>query len=186
MDFDFSKPYEKPGTYNSAIKFIDKLWAYSAELVDKVPQPENEANSNNSSISPSSDSLKIKAERKKQNEEDSRRTIEYWRKPKQGAQPGHKGVARALVSECDVDKLIKISPDKTCQKCSASLNGKQVRRRKQVIDIIKGSVFVTQYQLLGGQCHQCNKRYCASLPDDVPKGLFSDTVHAKIGYLSGT
>ena len=41
MDFDFSKPYEKPGTYNSAIKFIDKLWAYSAELVDKVPQPEN-------------------------------------------------------------------------------------------------------------------------------------------------
>ncbi len=134
---------------------------------------------------PSSDSLKIKAKRKKQNEDDSKRTIEYWRKTKQGAQPGHKGVGRALVATQDTDEIIELYPDKTCKKCSAALNGKQVRRRKQVIDIIKGSVFVTEYQLLGGQCHQCNKRYCASLPDDVPKGFFSDTVHAKIALLTG-
>ena len=65
MDFDFSKPYEKPGTYKSAIQFIDKLWAYTAQLSDKLSQSKNEANSNNSSMPPSSDSLKIKAERKK-------------------------------------------------------------------------------------------------------------------------
>ena len=60
MNFDFSKPCEKPGTYKSAIQFIDKLWAYPAQLSDKFSQSKNEVNSNNSSMPPQVIHLKSK------------------------------------------------------------------------------------------------------------------------------
>lgn len=185
MDFDFSKQPVIPRTEQGMVNMIMKLWTYGALMKDKYAQTQNPANSSNSSMPPSSDSLKIKAEKKKENEDWRKRTAEYWRKRKQGGQPGHKGFGRALINTNEVDKVIEIIPDKICKKCSTPTNGRQVRRRKQVIDIIHGSVFITEYQLLGGQCYKCNKRYCGKLPDEVPKGLFSDEVLAKVSLLTG-
>ena len=115
MDFDFSKQPVIPSTQKSMVNMINHLWLHCISQEEQIAKFKNQANSNNSSMPPSSDSLKIKAERKKQKEDDSRRTIEYWRKPKQGAQPGHKGIGRCLVAIEEVDEIIKLYPDKTCK-----------------------------------------------------------------------
>ena len=93
MDFDFSKPYPKPGSYKSAIQFLDKLWAFSAQMNDKLSRT-TQANSINSSLPPSSDSLKIKAERKK--EDWQKRAPNYWKKRKQGDSLAIKFMADSL------------------------------------------------------------------------------------------
>ncbi len=185
MNFDFTLSAPKPKSLLEANKLIDSLWQHCKKSNDTSTSSPSQANSSNSSLPPSSDSIKIKAEKQKERLDWKKKTSKYWKEPKHGAQPGHIGRGRSLIPVDKVDKVISLYPDESCSHCQSKVKGRQLRRRKQIFDIKNGSGFVTEYQLYGGQCSKCNKRYCAKLPSDIPSGLFGDDVIAKISLLTG-
>lgn len=138
-----------------------------AGLNDRLRQ-----NSANSSLPPSSDSP---FEQSQSRRESSTR--------KQGAQTGHREVGRRLLPETEVDRMIELRPTQ-CRACGALLLGADARpARRQIIDLVDGRAFVTEYRRHRLRCLSCRFVNCARW--SVEAGTFGASVSAMVAYLTG-
>ncbi len=149
---------------------IERLEQYVIQLKERLRQ-----NSANSSLPPSSDSPfgEITGQRQLSG-------------CKQGAQPGHTGVGRRLLSETEVDKIIDLYPEQ-CANCGALLLGEDCTpTRRQLIELANGQAFVTEYRrhrLRCLVCHRLNRPEWSRETEDG--GVFGASVKAMVGYLTG-
>jgi hypothetical protein len=72
MDFAFSENAPKPSTLGKSHTLIAKLWQYCADISEQLSnaQAKLQTNSSNSSLPPSSDSIREKAERRNNTDDD--------------------------------------------------------------------------------------------------------------------
>ena len=120
---------------------IERLEEKVIQLKERLRQ-----NSANSSLPPSSDSPF--GETPAQRQPSGR---------KQGAQPGHPGFGRRLLSETEVDKIIDLHPEQ-CATCGALLLGEDCTpTRRQVIELANGQAFVTEYRRHRLRCLVCHR-----------------------------
>jgi transposase len=189
IELDFSKPVPKPASLEACHSIIDALWAFCGnvpkelELLKQeviVLKKENTAlkerlntNSNNSSKPPSTD---IKKRNKKKNHKGS------GRHP--GGQPGHKGVFRKLVPIEQVDAVVTCPPPDKCQDCNVSLSPIKEIIRHQVYEIPLPRYEITEYQILQGFCHCCQKTYRGETPAEVGRRGFGVRVHSSVALLT--
>jgi transposase len=100
-----------------------------------------------------------------------------------GAQPGHKGSARALVDEEEVDQIIECKPAEVCE-CGAAVEMVDDEPlRHQVFDVPPVKAQVHEYRRYAGRCAGCGKAHRAPLPAGVPSGQIGPRALALIGML---
>lgn len=104
------------------------------------------------------------------------------RKP--GAQPGHKGHQRKMVSPDKVTRTEECFPD-ACRGCGAALTQTADASpvRHQVVEIPALSPDVTEFRLHRVQC-SCGMTTCGSLPAGTPRGMMGPRLVAFIALLS--
>ena len=119
---------------------IESQKAHIEELEEKL-----RLSSNNSSMPPSSNLPSVKKPPKKKRAKEKRG---------RGAQPGHRGKGRKLLSVEEVDSLVKCKPGERCE-CGGcvSLNEK-ASERKQIFEIPEVKPLVTEYQVFKGVCQE--------------------------------
>ena len=114
----------------------------------------------------------------------SRRKRPSGRSP--GAQPGHKGHGRTLLSVDQVDQLVPVKPT-SCGHCGHILAGDDPHpQRHQEVEIPPVRPHVTEYQMHTLRCPCCDVLTEADWPESVPRSSFGPSVQAWIGLLSGT
>lgn len=129
-------------------------------------------NSANSSLPPSSDSPFRQSQSRRES---------LGRK--QGAQAGRMGVGRRLLTEAEVDRMIELRPEQ-CAVCGALLLGADARpARRQVVELVNGRAFVTEYRRHRLRCLACRAVNCA--PWSLDAGTFGASVSAMVAYLTG-
>jgi transposase len=102
---------------------------------------------------------------------------------KRGAQPGHKGSARAVLDEAEVDQVIDCKPADVCE-CGAEVAVlEDDPLRHQVFDIPPIKAQVREYRRYAGRCKGCGKTHRAALPAGVPGGQIGPRALALIGTL---
>ena len=113
----------------------------------------------------------------------SRRKRPSGRSP--GAQPGHQGHGRTLLSVEQVDTLVPVKPT-ACRECGHALSGDDPHpQRRQVFEIPPVRPQVTEYQAHTLRCPGCDVLTEADWPESVPRSRFGPSVQAWIGLLSG-
>lgn len=185
MDFDFTQPAPVPDTLAQCHQLIAELWQHShlqEQLILKLKTQKN-LNANNSSMPPSSDNPRDKANRKKK--DDWRlRTAAHWQKRRQGAQRGHLGKGRQLLPASDIHEIVSCYPEPCCAACGGEIKASTLCQRKQIFDLPVGKLWITEYQIYAGKCVQCNKRCRGKLPMGVSKGILGANALARIATLS--
>lgn len=187
MKFDFNQPCPTPMTTKECHALIAGLWQQCQSHQETIESLTERlaTNSSNSSLPPSHDSLRDRAQRNTHKNKDPQQTSSLIKR-KQGAQPGHKGYGRALWDVSRVDDIILCPPEHTCTQCQeGAIHKVQLKQRKQVFDIQDGRLFVTEYQLYGGTCMSCNHKQRGILPDGVPKGILGADALGCIASLTG-
>lgn len=136
----------------------------NTDLKSRIAELESRlnSNSNNSSKPPSSDGYKKKP------------GLPRKKKGKQGGQEGHKG--RTLQQVEHPDKIVKHKP-KPCD-CGHELPDHELilSEKRQVFDLPKSELEITEHQILKGKCPGCGK-WCKGT---APKG-----VNAPVQYGNG-
>lgn len=140
--------------------------------------------SSNSSKPPSSDSPRSRAKTAKTKADDN--AAKRKRKArKRGGQKGHERHERALVPQCEVDKVHAVMPDR-CECCERRLWGKDGEPvRHQVFELPRITPTVEEWQLHALECGHCGTTTRAALPDGVPTGAFGPRVQALVAISSG-
>jgi transposase len=135
-------------------------------------------NSTNSSKPPSSDGLAG---------EQRPRGRKHKSKRKPGAQPGHPGHHRRLVSTTEVSATEVLLP-KQCRHCGESLPQEPAKattegepRRHQVTEVPPVKAHITEYQFPNVVCGQCGKTTHAPLPEEIA-GQFGPQLTALVAY----
>jgi transposase len=108
---------------------------------------------------------------------------------KRGGQPGHRGAFRPLLPAEQVDEIVLVVP-KRCRHCEQPFPAAAPRRRArvwrhQVVELLRLTVRVTEYQMAVRRCPACGMRTRADLPAGVPRRPFESRLTAVIGLLSG-
>ena len=146
---------------------IQALEQENQALREKIAELERRLglNSDNSSKPPSSDGLKKKQKRTKSLRSQSKRSS--------GGQKGHQG--ETLKQVLKPDRIINHSAPKSCEECGCNLGKSTVvsNIKRQVFDIPKPSVEVTEHRVEIKQCPQCNAKV---------KGEFPPLVQAPVQY----
>lgn len=148
---------------------IVELELENAELKARLNQ-----NSSNSSRPPSSDGPKKPPPKGGKGER------------KQGAQPGHKGVTRAMVSPDKVTERIEHRPER-CEGCDASLDGVASAGSpeiRQVVEIPPIVPLVYEYLLHRVRCRCCGKLNAPKVPAEATYGT-GPRLTTLIAMLSG-
>lgn len=190
IDFKQSVP-DCPANLAACYRLLQTTWLQAQYQLDQLRQEscslqaKLQVNSQNSSLSPSSDSIQVKAEQRKEREINNQETDSDEPSRKQGAQPGHIGKGRLLFTPEEVDKVIPYCPDATCQACKGKVMMGEIRQRKQIIDIIEKRLTVTEHQFYGGKCSNCKKCSRTPIPSTLPKGWFDASVLAFIAAMTG-
>lgn len=99
-----------------------------------------------------------------------------------GAQKGHKGVARAMLGEAEVDQVFDCAPPEVCE-CGAPVMTGGDPVRHQVFDVPPVRAVVNEYRLYAGCCTGCGKKHRARLPAGVPSGQIGPRALGLIGAL---
>lgn len=105
---------------------------------------------------------------------------------KQGAQPGHKGTARKLVAESELDEIIDHWPEH-CPGCGQELDPGDLgapAHRHQVTELPPIAIRVTEHRAHSLRCPGCGKSTRASLPEEVRSSAFGPRLQAAIALLS--
>jgi transposase len=148
---------------------VEKLKAEIAELRELVKR-----NSSNSSKPPSSDPPYLKKYSSKREG-----------KRKRGGQKGRKGIARNLVPEEEVSRIINVRPI-SCQQCGGLLLGDDSHpERHQVSEVPVVKARVTEYRRHRIKCVVCGAMNQPEWPEDMPRGSFGARAQAIVAYLSG-
>lgn len=105
---------------------------------------------------------------------------------KQGAQPGHKGTARKLVAESELDEIVDHWPER-CSGCGQDLDRIALAappHRHQITELPPVAVRVTEHRAHSLRCSGCGKSIRASLPGEVRQSAFGPRLQAAIALLS--
>ena len=148
---------------------IDALLARVAELERRLG-----LNSSNSGKPPASDGFKKPSRVNNQREKTGR---------KSGGQAGHEGTNLRQVAH--PDKVIDYCPP-VCVGCGGALSMEQVtgHRKRQVFDIVKPVVQVTEHRAHSGWCLECGTETQAAFPDGVTAAAqYGVTVEGLVVYL---
>ena len=129
-------------------------------LQDKIAELEKRLglNSQNSSKPPSSEGLK---------KPPRTRSLRKKTGQKSGGQLGHQGFTLSPV--LDPDKTIKYQPPICCDKCGCDVQSEQVIGviKRQVFDIPKPKMEVSEHQVLVKQCPHCQEKIAGKFPPEV-------------------
>ncbi len=148
--------------------FIEALRAEVAALKARL-----DANSQNSSRPPSSDSPHVK-----------RQPPRPPTKRKRGGQPGHQGAIRPMVPPERLTSVVECVP--TACPCGAALAGTDpAPHPHQVAELPEVRPDVVEYRLHRLVCPKCKKATRAALPPGVPAGAFGPRLLATIALLTG-
>jgi len=161
---------EQQRTVTEQVRIIATLQARIVELESKLGQ-----NSSNSSLPPSSDTPQERADRYPKRIGSGR---------KRGAQRGHVGHRRELITEDKVTAVHECFPERC--KCGRHLS--QVADsnpiRHQVVELPEITPLVDEYRLHAVQCG-CGRITRATLPAGVPTGMVGPRMNGLIGLLTG-
>lgn len=133
-------------------------------------------NSRNSGKPPSSDGYDRGAPRPKSLRKRSRR--------KSGGQPGHPGETLKAVEKPD---FIKVHRVHECQHCGQSLERRKAmgHEKRQVFDLPKVQMKVTEHRAEIKTCSGCGKETHAIFPDEVSKAVqYGTEIKAQVVYLN--
>ena len=194
----------KPSGASSATKFsrndlerlgkdtlIDIILAFAAEiesLREEVRQVKSrlDTNSGNSSVPPSCDSPKSKAEQKKARQE-KRKLRKKGRNRKRGGQPGHVGHFRKPPEEVDHTNTV-IPPQ--CFDCHAPLDKSSIDHkidpvRHYTYELVDKPVEVTESLCPVCRCSRCGGTSQAQLPPELRKSTLGPRLTALGLFLRG-
>jgi transposase len=166
---------------------IALLRGENAALRARIEELERRLNrdSRNSSMPPSSDPPKSRAERRREARAKLKELSRSKRKP--GGQPGHQGKHRAMVPAGRVDRSTAHLPE-ACS-CGHRFDGSEERVDDPVVHqqwelpAIRPLIF--QYELLRLRCPCCGKPRLADLPAGVSWSAFAARLEAHIATLAG-
>jgi transposase len=148
------------------------------KLAERIQKLEDQLakNSHNSGKPPSSDGYAQGAPRPKSLRKRSRR--------KSGGQPGHPGETLKVVEKPD---FIKVHRVHECQHCGQSLQRRKAmgHEKRQVYDLPKVQLQVTEHRAEIKVCSRCRKESRAAFPQEVNKAVQSGTeIKAQMVYLN--
>lgn len=140
-------------------------------------------NSSNSSMSPSSDPPKSRAERRRAAREAYKRSMR-----KSGGQPGHEGKHRQMAAPEQVQESFDHLPEQ-CSGCGRAFTGAEQQTGKPVIhqkwELPPISPLIFEYHLHRLRCPGCGKKTLAGLPAGVSSSAFGPRLEAHIATLAG-
>jgi len=139
------------------------------ELEEKLDKYENPKNSNNSSIPPSQDpNRQTRSLRKKSSK-------------KVGGQKGHKGNKLKKVSNPDKIILHDITQ---CNSCQAKLPKEGAIKSRQIFDIPKIKIHVTEHQIISKKCINCGTKNKSTFPKElIQEAQYGNNIKAFGVYL---
>jgi transposase len=158
-----------------------------ARLTERVARLEEELrkDSRNSSSPPSQDPPASRAERRAA----ARERAKQWakrdgEKRKAGAQPGHKGSARKLLPEDQVDEIVEHYPA-ACDGCGREFSEEERESsgrfgRHQVAELPPIVVIHREHRTHRLRCRCCGKRTTARLPPGVGDSPFGPDLQAAV------
>jgi transposase len=163
-----------------------EIEAENAALILKVAELEEiilelklrlDQNSDNSSLPPSSDKFRNKP-RKRPNRIRSGR--------KQGAQPGHKGSSRSLLSKDKIDAIENFYPE-VCENCWKTLPEKSTGEftRHQVVDLDPVAPITTEYRAHEVACPNCGYKSKTTLSEEYTCSSFGPRLSSVVATLTG-
>lgn len=155
----------------------EEMWALVLEMDQRLQHLEAQLaqNSRNSSKPPSSDGPQ-KPKPKSLRKKSGRKT---------GGQPGHSGHTLTFVAEPDQVMLHEV---KRCSSCQADLSHQPVTgvERRQVFDVPRVRLMVTEHQAEAKDCERCGARVKAPFPTGVNAPVqYGPRFQAQVAYLSG-
>jgi transposase len=164
------------------LALVATLQSENAALHERIRELEARVgqDSSNSSRPPSTDPPQAAAKGKRPSVPSGR---------KRGGQPGHRGSFRTLLPREQADAVVVVAPS-VCGRCGHAFPQTQPRRqvrvwRHQVVDLVRLTVQVTEYQLQARRCGACGKRTRAALPAGVSPGAFGPQFTAVVAMLTG-
>jgi len=166
-----------------ARELVVMLLGEGAELRERVEDLERrvDRDSGNSSMAPSSDPPKSRAERRRAAREAYKRSMR-----RSGGQPGHEGKSRELVARERVDERVGHLPD--CCGCGHEFDGSEERVGDPVVhqqfELAPIRPLVFEHQRLRLRCPACQKAVLARLSAGAGSG-FGPRLDAHIAMLAG-
>jgi len=147
-------------------------------MVERIQKLEDQLakNSRNSGKPPSSDGYDQDKPRPTSLRRRSRR--------KSGGQPGHPGETLKLVEKPDVVKVHRVQ---ACQHCGQSLKRRKVvgHEKRQVYDLPKVEIQVTEHRAEIKTCSCCGKETKAAFPHEVSKAVqYGTEIQSQMAYLN--
>jgi transposase len=147
-------------------------------LAERIQKLEDQLakNSSNSGKPPSSDGYDQAAPRPKSLRKRSRR--------KSGGQPGHPGETLKAVEKPD---FIKVHRVRECQHCGQSLQRRKAigHEKRQVFDLPKVQIKVTEHRAEIKTCSCCGKETHATFPREVSKAVqYGTEIKSQMVYLN--
>jgi transposase len=179
MTFDFTTAPPKPSDLDTAHQLIADLRAFGLSSTTEYAALKEKRNTHptNSSLPPS---MAVFGKHKKNIQSHQRKTDK-----KQGAQAGHVGKGRKLLSNEDVQSTIACLPKTTCA-CGGHVKARPDRfKRHPVFELPKIEPIVTEYQRRYGTCRQCGMQHLAELPYGVSPNILGAGAMSSIAILTG-
>ncbi len=146
-------------------------------LREKIAQLEKRLglNSQNSSKPPSSDGL---------HKPQRTQSLRISTGNKSGGQLGHKG--HTLNQVLNPDKIIKHLPPQFCPQCGCGVQSQKVIsvQKRQVFEIPKPTMEVTEHQVLVKQCSHCQSKIKGQFPQrsiEIDSSIIKSTYYNKLG-----
>lgn len=140
-----------------------------SELKEKLSKYENPKNSKNSSIPPSQDPNR------------ETRSLRGKSNKKIGGQPGHKGYK---LKKIEVPDEIILHDITKCECCNAALPSEGEIKSRQVFDIPKIKIRVTEHRIMVKTCTNCGKENKSNFPEGVvQEAQYGNRIKALSVYL---
>jgi transposase len=157
----------------AVLKLFQDTFVVLAERIQK-PEDHLAKNSRNSGKPPSSDGL----------DKPALRSLRKRGQRSRGGQPGHVGHKLELVKKPDHIKKYKVAH---CAHCQKSLKREKVQRleKRQVFDLPKVRMEVTEHQGQVKRCSRCGKETRAEFPKVVKQAVqYGTEAKAQMAYLN--
>ena len=159
----------------AVISLFEETFLALAERVQKL-EDQLAKNSCNSGKPPSSDGYEQPVQRTKSLRKRSRR--------KSGGQPGHRGETLKAVETPDQVKVYRVQE---CQHCGQSLKRRKAsdHEKRQVFDLPKVEIQVTEHRAEIKICACCGKQTRAVFPSEISKVVqYGTEIKAQMAYLN--